>query len=172
MQVDKSPFSGANNYDWLLNHDLPGILDNRFELGDFTDAQNLLLVGRISEDPTFNEVGANWYWDGVWRTPVAWAQYLEGTNDVAFVKQYFHDDANGPSQWGPSLYTMMHTDFLSQLNPQTELPQVFLRQRLRRQLAVRRRDGASRPVCLRIHRDADRQHGRSARGRRAPTPAC
>jgi len=119
VQVDKSPFSGANNYDWLLNHDLPGIMDNRFELGDFTDAQNLLLVGRISEDPTFNEVGANWYWDGVWRTPVAWAQYLEGTNDVAFVKQYFHDDANGPSQWGPSLYTMMHTDFLSQLDPNT-----------------------------------------------------
>jgi hypothetical protein len=119
VQVDKSPFSGANNYDWLLNHDLPGIMANRFELGDFTDAQNLLLVGRISEDPTFNEVGANWYWDGVWRTPVAWAQYLEGTDDVAFVKQYFHDDANGPSQWGPSLYTMMHTDFLSQLDPNT-----------------------------------------------------
>lgn len=119
VQVDKSPFSGANNYDWLLNHDLPGILDNRFDLGDFTDAQNLLLVGRISEVPSFNEVGANWYWDGVWRTPVAWAQYLEGTNDVAFVRQYFHDDANGPGQWGPSLYTMMHTDFLSQLNAST-----------------------------------------------------
>jgi hypothetical protein len=119
VQVGESPFSGANNYDWLLNHDLPGILDNRFELGDFTDAQNLLLVGRVSESPTFDEVGANWYWDGVWRTPVAWAQYLEETNDVAFVRQYFHDDANGPSQWGPSLYTMMHTDFLSQLNPST-----------------------------------------------------
>ncbi len=119
VQVDKAPFSGANNYAWLLNHDLPGMLSNRFELGDFTDAQNLLLVGRISETPTFNEVGANWYWDGVWRTPVAWAQYLEGTNDTTFVKQYFHDDANGPSQWGPSLFTMMHTDFLSQLNAST-----------------------------------------------------
>ena len=32
----QSPFSGANNYDWLLNHDVPGILANRFELGDFT----------------------------------------------------------------------------------------------------------------------------------------
>jgi hypothetical protein len=51
VQVAKAPFSGANNYDWLLNHDLPGILANRFELGDFTDAQNLLLVGRISEQP-------------------------------------------------------------------------------------------------------------------------
>lgn len=118
-QVDKAPFSGANNYDWLLNHDLPGILDNRFELGDFQDARNLLLVGRISEDPNFDEVGANWYWDGVWRTPVAWAQYLEGTNNVAFVKRYFHDDASGPSQWGPSLYTMMHTDFASRLDPNT-----------------------------------------------------
>jgi hypothetical protein len=119
VQVASAPFSGANNYDWLLNHDLPGMLANRFALGDYTDAQNLLLVGRISEDPSFNEEGANWYWDGVWRTPVAWAQYLEGTNDVAFVKKYFHDDANGPSQWGPSLYTMMHTDYLSQLNPST-----------------------------------------------------
>ncbi len=119
VQVASAPFSGANNYDWLLNHDLPGILANRFALGDYTDAQNLLLVGRISEDPSFNEEGANWYWDGVWRTPVAWAQYLEGTNNVAFVKKYFHDDANGPSQWGPSLYTMMHTDYLSQLNPGT-----------------------------------------------------
>ena len=119
VQVDKSPFSGANNYDWLLNHDLPGILANRFELGDFTDAQNLLLTGRISEQPNFNEVGANWYWDGVWRTPLAWAQYLEATGDVAFVKQYFHDDASGPSQWGPSLFTMMHTDLLAQINPAT-----------------------------------------------------
>jgi NPCBM-associated, NEW3 domain of alpha-galactosidase len=119
VQVDTSPFSGANNYAWLLNHDLPGILDNRFELGDFKDAQNLLLVGRISENSTFNEEGANWYWDGVWRTPLAWAEYLQQTNDVAFVKQYFHDDANAPSPWGPSLYTMMHTDFLSQLNAAT-----------------------------------------------------
>jgi hypothetical protein len=119
VQVSKAPFSGANNYDWLLNHDLPGILANRFELGDFTDAQNLLLVGRISENPTFNEEGANWYWDGVWRTPLAWAEYLEGTSDTAFVKKYFHDDANGPSQWGPSLYTMMHTDYLSQLDAST-----------------------------------------------------
>jgi hypothetical protein len=119
VQVEKSPFSGANNYDWLLNHDLPGILANRFELGDFTDAQNLLLTGRISEQPNFDEQGANWYWDGVWRTPIAWAQYLEGTNDVAFVKAHFDDDASGPSQWGPSLYTMMHTDLLAQINPNT-----------------------------------------------------
>jgi hypothetical protein len=119
VEVGKSPFSGANNYDWLLNHDLPGILANRFALGDFTDAQNLLLVGRISEDPSFNEVGANWYWDGPWRTPLAWADYLEATNDTAFVSKYFHDDATGPSPWGPSLFTLMHTDFLSQLNTAT-----------------------------------------------------
>lgn len=119
VQVEKSPFSAANNYDWLLNHDLPGILDNSFEQGDFTDAQNLLLTGRISEASNFNEQGANWYWDGVWRTPIAWAQYLEETNDVAFVKTYFDDDANGPSQWGPSLYTMMHTDLLAQINTTT-----------------------------------------------------
>jgi hypothetical protein len=119
VQVGKSPFSGANNYDYLLNHDVPGILENRFAQGDFTDAQNLLLTGRISEQPTFNEVGANWYWDGLWKTPVAWADYLEATNDTAFVSKYFHDDASAPSPWGPSLYTMMHTDFLSQLSTTT-----------------------------------------------------
>ncbi len=166
VQVSESPFSGANNYDWLLNHDLPGILANRFELGDFADAQNLLLVGRISESPTFNEVGANWYWDGVWRTPLAWAGYLEGTNDTAFVSKYFHDDANGPSPWGPSLYTMMHTDYLSQLERQHALPEAIQRQRLLRHLAVRRRDRAGRPECLRLHRDPHRQRGRSAMGRR------
>src|SRR6185437_111513 len=91
----------------------------RFELGDFTDAQNLLLTGRISEVSNFNEVGANWYWDGVWRTPIAWAQYLEATNDTDFVSQYFHDDATAPSQWGPSLFTMMHTDLLAQLSATT-----------------------------------------------------
>jgi len=119
VQVDKSPFSGGNNYDWLLNHDLPGMLANRFELGDFTDAQNLLLTGRISEVSNFNEVGANWYWDGVWRTPIAWAQYLEATNDTDIVSQYFHDEATAPSQWGPSLFTMMHTDLLAQLSATT-----------------------------------------------------
>jgi hypothetical protein len=119
VQVAKAPFSGANNYDWLLNHDLPGILANRFQLGDLTDAQNLLLVGRISEQPSFNEVGANWYWDGLWKTPVAWADYLAMSNQVGFVRTYFHDDATGPSPWGPSLYTMMHTYFLQQLDSGT-----------------------------------------------------
>jgi NPCBM-associated, NEW3 domain of alpha-galactosidase len=119
VQTAESEFSGANNYDWLLNHDVPGILDNRFELGDFSGAQNLLLTARISEASNFNEHGANWYWDGPWRTPLAWAQYLETTNDTAFVSQYFHDDASGPSQWGPSLYTLMHTDYLAQLSATT-----------------------------------------------------
>ena len=32
VQVAKSPFSGANNYAWLLNHDLPNILANRFTI--------------------------------------------------------------------------------------------------------------------------------------------
>jgi NPCBM-associated, NEW3 domain of alpha-galactosidase len=119
VQVGKAPFSGANNYDWLLNHDLPSILANRFQLGDFTDAQNLLLAGRISEQPGFSEVGANWYWDGLWKTPVAWADYLAGTGDVSFVSKYFHDDTNGPGEWGPSLYTIMHKYYLSQLDPAT-----------------------------------------------------
>jgi hypothetical protein len=119
VQVGDAPFSGANNYAYLLNHDVPGFLSNRFELGDFADARDLLLNGRISESPDFDELGANWYWDGPWRTPVAWAEYLEKTDDLAFVRKYFHDDESGPSTWGPSLYTMMHTDYLSQLNSAT-----------------------------------------------------
>ncbi|WP_051450505.1 NEW3 domain-containing protein [Actinospica robiniae] len=119
VQAGEAPYSGANNYAYLLDHDAPGILGNSFELGDYQDAQSLLLNARISDASNFNEQGANWYWDGPWRTPVAWADYLEGTNDTAFVSQYFHDDANGQSQWGPSLYTMMHTDYLAQLNATT-----------------------------------------------------
>jgi hypothetical protein len=49
MQVGKSPFSAANNYAWLLNHDIPGELASRFSIGDYSDARNLLLVGRTSE---------------------------------------------------------------------------------------------------------------------------
>ncbi|HEY1566847.1 MAG TPA: NEW3 domain-containing protein [Solirubrobacteraceae bacterium] len=116
VQAGEAPFSGANNYAYLLNHDAPGILANRFEVGDYNDAQSLLLNARISEQTNFNELGANWYWDGPWRTPIAWAAYLEGTNDTAFVAKYFHDDASAPSQWGPSLFTLMHTDLESQLN--------------------------------------------------------
>jgi hypothetical protein len=125
FQVGKAPFSAANNYNWLLNHDVPGILANRFVQGDFTDAQNLLLVGRISEQPGFNEQGANWYWDGLWKTPWAWAVYLAKTNDTAFVSQFFHDDAGGSSPWGPSLFTMFHTHYLGQLNAQGYLKTSF-----------------------------------------------
>lgn len=116
MQVGENEFSAANNYAWLLNHDVPGELQAKFDSGDFTGAQNLLLTARISESPSFNEVGANWYWDGVWKTPGTWADYLRLTNDTSFVSQYFHDDANGPSPWGPSLFTMMHTMYLAQLS--------------------------------------------------------
>jgi hypothetical protein len=119
VQAGDAPFSGANNYAYLLDHDAPGILANSFAQGDYADAQSLLLNARVSEAPNFNEHGANWYWDGPWRTPVAWAAYLEGTNDTAFVNQYFHDDATAASQWGPSLYTIMHTDYLAQLSATT-----------------------------------------------------
>jgi hypothetical protein len=115
FQVGEAEFSAANNYAWLLNHDVPGELQARFDSGDFVDAQNLLLTARISESPSFNEVGANWYWDGVWKTPGIWADYLRLTNDTSFVSQYFHDDASGSSPWGPSLYTMMHSLYTSQL---------------------------------------------------------
>jgi ricin-type beta-trefoil lectin protein len=115
MQSGEAQFSAANNYAWLLNHDLPGMLIAHFENGDFTDAQNLLLTARISEATTFNEHGANWYFDGDWKTPAAWAIYLAKTGDTAFVGKYFHDDASGPSGWGPSLFTIMHTIYQGQL---------------------------------------------------------
>src|SRR5262249_36442139 len=35
IQVGDAPFSGANNYDYPLDHDVPGILVNRFAQGDF-----------------------------------------------------------------------------------------------------------------------------------------
>ncbi len=108
IQTGKAQYSAANNYDNLLNHDLPEILANRFTLGDFEDGPNLLLTGRISEATNYPEYGANWYWDGVWKSPWAWAIYLAKTDDTAFVSKYFHDDSGATSMWGPSLYTMMH----------------------------------------------------------------
>ena len=113
MQVGKSPFSAANNYAWLLNHDIPGELAARFTTGDFTDARNLLLVGRTSEVQGFPTNGANWYFDGIWKTPWVWAIYLAKTNDTAFVNQFFNDNQ---TQFGPSLRSMMRTTFPSQLD--------------------------------------------------------
>jgi len=115
MQAGEAQFSAANNYFWLLNHDVPGELNARLETGDYHDAQNLLLTARISQDPGFNEQGANWYFDGDWKTPSSWAYYLAKTNDTAFAAQYFHDDASGSSPWGPSLYTIMHGIYQGQL---------------------------------------------------------
>ncbi|MFJ7214997.1 RICIN domain-containing protein [Amycolatopsis sp. NPDC098790] len=111
MQVGKAQFSGANNYNWILNHDVPGELTAKFETGDFRDARNLLLTARISEQDNWDEVGANWYWDGVWKTMGAWATYLAKTNDTAFVGQYFDDTGS----WGPSLRTIARTKYPAQL---------------------------------------------------------
>lgn len=115
VQIGEAQFSAANNYFWLLNHDVPGELNARLETGDFHDAQNLLLTARISQATNFDEHGANWYFDGDWKTPSTWAHYLAKTNDTAFVSQYFHDDAGGSSPWGPSLYTIMHGIYQGQL---------------------------------------------------------
>jgi hypothetical protein len=125
MQAGKAQFSGANNYAWLLNHDVPGELEARFETGDFHDAQNLLLTARLSEATNFNEHGANWYFDGDWKTPAAWALYLAKTNDTAFVSQYFHDDSGGTGAWGPSLYTIMHSIYQGQLSSDGALKASF-----------------------------------------------
>ncbi|NUP48249.1 MAG: hypothetical protein HOW97_13195 [Catenulispora sp.] len=115
MQIGKAQFSAANNYFWELNHDVPGELNARLETGDYHDAQNLLLTARISQAENYDEHGANWYYDGDWKTPSSWAYYLAKTNDTAFVAQYFHDDSGGSSQWGPSLYTIMHGIYQGQL---------------------------------------------------------
>ena len=115
MQVGKAQFSGANNYNWILNHDVPGELTAKFLTGDFRDARNLLLTARISEQDNWNEVGANWYWDGVWKTMGTWATYLAKTGDTSFVSQYFRDDASGSAPWGPSLYTIARVKYPAQL---------------------------------------------------------
>ena len=122
MQVGKAPFSAANNYAWLLNHDVPGELAARFTTGDFSDARNLLLIGRTSEQPGFPSNGANWYWDGVWKTPWVWAIYLAKTNDTAFVSQFFNDTQ---TQFGPSLRTMIRTHFVAQLDTDGTLKSNF-----------------------------------------------
>jgi hypothetical protein len=125
VQAGEAQFSGANNYAWMLNHDVPQILANRFALGDLTDAPNLLLTARASEATNFDEKGANWYWDGVWKTPWAWAAYLARSGDTAFVSQYFHDDASGTTgPFGPSLYTLVH-ELPGQLNPSGYLKTSF-----------------------------------------------
>ena len=115
MQIGVAQFSGANNYNWILNHDVPGELTAKFETGDFHDARNLLLTARIAQQTDWDEVGANWYWDGVWKMVGTWATYLAKTNDTGFVNQFFHDDANGSSAWGPSLYTIVRNRYTSQL---------------------------------------------------------
>ena len=106
VQVGKAPFSGANNYAAVLNHDAPEIVANRMSLGDFQDAQNILLNARASEvvSGSYPTYGANYYKDGWWKTPWPWAIYLAKTGDTAFVKQYFNDTGS----WGDSLYTLMH----------------------------------------------------------------
>jgi hypothetical protein len=113
MQVGKAPFSAANNYAWLLNHDIPGELVARFSTGDFSDARNLLLIGRTSEQPGFPTNGANWYFDGLWKTLWAWGIYLAKTNDTAFVSQFFNDTQ---TQFGPSLRTIVRTHLVGQLD--------------------------------------------------------
>jgi hypothetical protein len=107
IQVGKAPFSGANNYASVLNHDVPGILANRIALGDFQDTQNVLLNARVSEriNSNYPGYGANYYKDGWWRTPWPWAIYLAKTGDTAFVKQYFNDSGGS---WGDNLQTLMH----------------------------------------------------------------
>jgi hypothetical protein len=114
-QIGEAQFSAANNYNWILNHDVPGELTAKFETGDFHDGRNLLLTGRISEQDNWDEVGANWYWDGVWKTMGAWATYLAKTDDISFISQFFHDDASGSAQWGPSLYTIARVKYPAQL---------------------------------------------------------
>ena len=163
MQSGEAQFSAANNYDNLLNHDVPEILANRFTLGDFQDGPNLLLTARVSEATNYPEYGANWYWDGVWKSPWPWAIYLAKTGDVAFVSKYFHDDSAGASSWGPSLYTMMH-EIPGQLTARG-LSRYVERQRLDGPVALRRLLRVHRTGRVQVHRHGHRQHDRSHVGR-------
>ncbi|MEU6848925.1 hypothetical protein ABZ901_03185 [Actinacidiphila alni] len=73
---------GENGYDQVWNHDLIGILVNRFAQGDLADARTQLT--RL--DP--NDSPAN-YDDGHWTFPWPWAVYLQKTGDTAFVQSNF-----------------------------------------------------------------------------------
>lgn len=121
IQVGAAPYSAQNNYNAVLEHDAPTILTNAFVQGDLADAQQKLLQARQASGQNYDSHGANQYFDGQWKTPLAWANYLARTSDTAFVSKWFHDDTTVPSNFGPSLYAQMHT-LVSMLNAQGYLP--------------------------------------------------
>ena len=69
---------GENGYDEIFNHDVIGILANRFAQGDLSDAKTQL--ARL--DPNDSPVN---YDDGHWTFPWPWAVYLQKTGDTSFV---------------------------------------------------------------------------------------
>ncbi|MFD8089135.1 hypothetical protein [Streptomyces malaysiensis] len=74
---------GENGYDQVWNHDLVGMLVNRFTQGDLSDAKTQL----TEFDPSNSPVD---YDDGHWTFPWPWAVYLEKTGDTAFVQSNFN----------------------------------------------------------------------------------
>jgi hypothetical protein len=91
---------GENGYDQIFDHDLLGITNSLFVLGDFQDAQALL-----SSVLTHVRPGSG-YRDALWKVSLPWATYLMKTGDLAFVQQNFDaissrthaidDDRSGP----------------------------------------------------------------------------
>lgn len=74
---------GENGYDVVYDHDLVGMLNSLFVLGDFQDAHALLGTAQqyIFAGSTFR--------DALWKFSLPWATYLEKTGDLDFVKQNF-----------------------------------------------------------------------------------
>lgn len=93
--------TGENRYDKQYSHDVVGILASRFQLGDFTSANDEMMDLR-------NVVGNQpQYVDAVWMYSWPWAAYLAKTGDVATVRANFATEGpNGASQ--PSIKDTAH----------------------------------------------------------------
>ena len=121
MQVGKAQFSAANNYAWLLNHDVPGELQR-----EVRDRRLPRRAEPAAHRPHLGDARASTRSAPTGTTTGSGRRWAPGlttcakTNDTAFVSQYFHDDASGPSPWGPSLYTIMHTHLPGRSCPPTE----------------------------------------------------
>jgi hypothetical protein len=104
-QIDRSGVqldTGTNGYHAEYEHDVIGILNNMFNEGYYSGAHALL-----NEVDTV--VGTNGqYADGLWTYPWLWAEYLEKTGDLAYLKQHFSTPGPLGASKQPSIEATAH----------------------------------------------------------------